>query len=54
MDAIHERNPECHRDSRAHLAAQWLILIVGIVVAAGTYLYYKHKPLTFQSKPSST
>ena len=22
MDAVHERNPKCHRDSRAHLAAQ--------------------------------
>jgi Mrp family chromosome partitioning ATPase/capsular polysaccharide biosynthesis protein len=29
---------------------KWLILIVGIVVAVGTYLYYKHKPLTFQSE----
>ena len=29
---------------------KWLILIVGIVVAGGTYLYYKHKPLTFQSE----
>ncbi|HTQ68957.1 MAG TPA: hypothetical protein VMI13_09740 [Solirubrobacteraceae bacterium] len=29
---------------------KWLILIVGIVVAAGTYLYYKHKPLSFQSE----
>ncbi len=29
---------------------KWLILIVGIVVAGGTYLYYKRKPLTFQSE----
>src|SRR4051812_44645887 len=29
---------------------KWLILIVGIVVAVGTYLYYKHKPATFQSE----
>src|SRR5271169_3051984 len=29
---------------------KWLILIVGIVVAGGTYLYYKHKPLSFQSE----
>ncbi len=29
---------------------KWLILIVGIVVAVGTYLYYKRQPLTFQSE----
>jgi Mrp family chromosome partitioning ATPase/capsular polysaccharide biosynthesis protein len=29
---------------------KWLVLIVGIVVAGGTYLYYKHKPATFQSE----
>jgi len=29
---------------------KWLILIVGIVVAGATYLYYKQKPLTFQSE----
>ncbi len=29
---------------------KWLILIVGIVVAGGTYLYYKRKPLSFQSE----
>lgn len=26
---------------------KWLILAVGIVVAAGTYLYYKHKPAVY-------
>ena len=29
---------------------KWLILIVGIVVAGGTYLYYKHKHPSFQSE----
>ena len=33
---------------------KWLILIVGIVVAGGTYLYYKHKPPHSSLKPSST
>jgi Mrp family chromosome partitioning ATPase/capsular polysaccharide biosynthesis protein len=27
---------------------KWLILIVGIVVAGGSYVYYKHKPTQFQ------
>src|SRR3954462_8403047 len=29
---------------------KWLILVVGIVVAGGTYLYYKHKAPRFQSE----
>src|SRR5689334_20069793 len=29
---------------------KWLILAVGILVAAGTYYYYKHKPYVFLAK----
>src|SRR3954464_15964867 len=29
---------------------KWLILAVGILVAGGTYLYYKHKAPRFQSE----
>lgn len=29
---------------------KWLILLVGIVVAGATYLYYKHEPATYQSE----
>src|SRR2546421_4500828 len=29
---------------------KWLILAVGILVAAGTYYYYKHKPFVYLAK----
>ncbi len=29
---------------------KWLILVVGLAVAAGTYVYYKHQPAKYQAK----
>ncbi|HWX44910.1 MAG TPA: Wzz/FepE/Etk N-terminal domain-containing protein [Solirubrobacteraceae bacterium] len=29
---------------------KWLILIVGVLVAAGTYVYYRHQPAIYQAK----